>query len=188
MTEVTSGRRRRGTGPAVIALIAVLAAGAAAASALALRNSGNGRSPRALVQSRSTALGRVLVDRRGRTLYLFEADHGTRSSCYGACAAAWPPLLTHGTPRAAAGIRRRLLGTTRRKDGSLQVTYHRHPLYLFVKDRRAGTTSGEGIDAFGGEWYALDRAGRKVERTEHTTTTTPTTTTPTTTGGYGYGG
>ena len=69
------------------------------------------------------------------------------------------------------------------------MTYHRHPLYLFVKDRRAGTTSGEGLDGFGGEWYALDRAGRKVERTEHATTT-PTATTPTTTtsGGYGYGG
>ena len=145
----------------------------------------------AAVGARKTTLGRVLVDDRGRTLYLFEADKGRTSVCYGRCATAWPPLLTRGKPHAVAGARAALLATTKRKGGALQVTYRGHPLYYFVGDEQAGDTAGQAIDGFGGEWYVLDRAGRKLEQreahSEGTTTTTPTTTT-TDDGGYGYGG
>jgi predicted lipoprotein with Yx(FWY)xxD motif len=156
---------------------------------------------RATVQVRTTALGKILADARGRTLYLFTADKGKASTCNGACAAAWPPLTTTGAPIAGTGAKASLLGTTKRKDGRLQVTYGGHPLYFFVADKKAGQTTGENIDHFGGEWYAVSAAGAKVEpkgaATTTTTTSGGTTTPPTTTGttgggggggGYGYSG
>jgi predicted lipoprotein with Yx(FWY)xxD motif len=109
-------------------------------------------------------LGQILVDARGRSLYLFEKDKGGTSACYGGCAGVWPPLLTHGKPVAVRGAKESRLGTTRRKDGTLQVTYRGHPLYLFSGDRKAGQTSGQNVDEFGAEWYVLSTAGVKVER------------------------
>src|SRR3954471_9503513 len=81
-------------------------------------------------------LGRILVDSRGITLYDFPPDKGTTSVCYGACAALWPPLLTSGAPHAGPGVKTSLLGTTKRTDGKLEVTYAGHPLYYFVSDRK----------------------------------------------------
>lgn len=185
--------RSRTTATAALVLVAAVAAG----SALGVGRSGSSASrseARALVKLRATTLGRVLVAANNRTLYLFEADTGRRSACYGRCAKFWPPLLTTGKPRPGAGVKAALLGTTKRRDGRFQVTYRGHPLYFFVKDAKAGQTLGQGIDGFGAEWYVLDRAGRKVERkaassggetTPPTTTTSPTTTTPP---GGGYGG
>ena len=112
----------------------------------------------------STGLGRVLVDGRGRTLYLFAKDkHGT-SACTGACAAFWPPLIASGKPLASQEAKASLLGTTKRSDGRLQVTYNHHPLYTFVKDVRKGQTGGEGIDAFGTKWWAVSASGAKVAK------------------------
>ena len=93
---------------------------------------------RATVAISGSELGRVLVDGRGRTLYLFERDKHGKSSCTGPCATAWPPLIASGKPLASAGARASLLGTTKRADGRLQVTYNHHPLYTFVKDTREG--------------------------------------------------
>lgn len=123
----------------------------------------------------STGLGRILVDGRGHTLYLFAKDTRGKSTCSGACAAFWPPLVAAGKPHAGPGVKSTLLGTTRRADGRLQVTYNHHPVYLFAKDVRKGDTKGEGLDVFGAEWYALSAAGAKVELE----TATP--------GGSGYG-
>jgi predicted lipoprotein with Yx(FWY)xxD motif len=117
----------------------------------------------ATVAVKSSKLGRVLVDRNGRTLYLFEKDKGTTSTCSGACATGWPPLLTSGAPRAGSGVSAGLLGTTTRADGKTEVTYHGHPLYYFAGDRKPGDTNGEGLKAFGAEWYVLSAAGNKVE-------------------------
>ena len=111
-----------------------------------------------------TGLGRVLVDGRGRTLYLFGKDKNGRSACSGKCAGFWPPLITSGKPVATAGAKSSLLGTTKRADGRLQVTYNHHPLYTFVKDIRKGQTNGEELDVFGAEWYAVSAAGAKVEK------------------------
>jgi len=111
----------------------------------------------------STPLGRVVVDSKGRTLYLFEKDRNRRSACYGQCATFWPPLLTHGKPVARAGARQILLGTTRRANGSQQVTYAGHPLYRFVQDRKPGQTKGEGSREFGAGWDVLSPTGKKIE-------------------------
>ena len=112
----------------------------------------------------SSALGRILVDGRGRTLYLFENDKRGKSACTGQCAAFWPPLIASGKPVAAAGAKASLLGTTKRPDGRTQVTYNHHPLYTFVKDVRKGQTNGEAVNAFGAKWYALSVAGAKVDQ------------------------
>jgi predicted lipoprotein with Yx(FWY)xxD motif len=117
----------------------------------------------AMVGAASTRLGRVVVDSKGRTLYLFEKDKNRRSACYGPCATYWPPLLTHGKPVARAGAKQSLLGTTRRADGSRQVTYAGHPLYRYVQDRKPGQTTGEGSLLFGAGWDALSPAGKKIE-------------------------
>ena len=156
------------------AMLAALAAAAAASAA----------PPHAKVMLRSTSLGSVLVDGRGHTLYLFDADHRGKSACTGQCAAVWPPLLTAGAPLAGAGLKKGLLTTTKRKDGKLQVVYAGHPLYFFSGDARAGQLKGEGIEHFGGRWYVVDAAGKKVEEQSGTTTTT---TTPGYDGGGGYG-
>ncbi|MET9763550.1 hypothetical protein ABZ016_31665 [Streptomyces sp. NPDC006372] len=108
-------------------------------------------------------LGTILVDGKGRTLYLFEADKSTTSTCSGACAAAWPPLLTSGAPSAGGSAQSGLLGTSKRSDGKEQVTYHGHPLYRYAGDAAPGDTNGQGLDQFGAEWYVLNAGGDKVD-------------------------
>jgi predicted lipoprotein with Yx(FWY)xxD motif len=132
----------------------------------------------------SSGLGRILVDGRGRTLYLFEKDKHGKSACAGQCAAFWPPLITSGKPLATAGAKASLLGTTKRADGRLQVTYNHHPLYRFVKDTKKGQTNGEEVDAFGAQWYALSPVGAKVEKNDAKSGSGAS---PTAAGGYDYG-
>jgi predicted lipoprotein with Yx(FWY)xxD motif len=124
--------------------------------------SSSSASTRAKVAVASSNLGRILVDKRGRTLYLFARDRHGKSSCSGACAAYWPALTTKGKPKAVSGARKSLLGTTRRKDGRLQVTYRGHPLYRFSGDTAARQTSGEGLTDFGGGWWVVSPAGKKI--------------------------
>jgi predicted lipoprotein with Yx(FWY)xxD motif len=107
-------------------------------------------------------LGKILVDSRGDTLYLFKADSRTMSACTGACATAWPPLRSNGKPVAAPMVNASLLGTINRSDGAPQVTYNGHPLYLFSKDTKAGDTNGQGLTAFGSTWFAVSPAGNQV--------------------------
>jgi predicted lipoprotein with Yx(FWY)xxD motif len=118
----------------------------------------------ASVKAGTSSLGAILTDKAGRSLYLFEKDAGGKSACSGACAQGWPPLLTTGTPMAAAGASVSLLGTVKRTDGSVQVTYAGHPLYYFVQDTKPGDTAGEGSQAFGGGWDLVSPAGKKVEK------------------------
>lgn len=115
------------------------------------------------VTLRNSALGQILVDGSGRTLYLFEADKSTTSTCYGDCASVWPALIANGPPLAGAGINQSLLSTTARKDGSLEVVYNGHPLYYFVSDKQTGDTTGQAIRSFGAGWYVLSAAGTKVD-------------------------
>ncbi len=119
----------------------------------------------ATVKTRSNTLGKILVDGRSRTLYLFESDKHGKSACSGSCATNWPPLLTKGKAKALGGVKSSLLGTTKRSDGTTQVTYNKHPLYTFVVDKnKPGSTKGEGVDAFGAEWYVLGTNGKKIEK------------------------
>src|SRR5262249_31990442 len=117
-----------------------------------------------VVSTAETSLGRILVDSRGRTLYLFEKDRKGKSACSGQCATFWPPLIAGAKPRVAGGGKASLISTTKRADGRLQVTYDHHPLYTFVKDMKKGQTKGEGVDAFGAEWYVISPAGNKVKK------------------------
>jgi predicted lipoprotein with Yx(FWY)xxD motif len=116
------------------------------------------------VKTGTSSLGAVLTDTTGRALYLFEKDASGKPACYEACAQAWPPLLTTGTPAAGAGVSMSLLGTVKRADGTVQVTYAGHPLYYFVSDTKPGDISGEGSQAFGGGWDLVSPAGKKVEK------------------------
>jgi predicted lipoprotein with Yx(FWY)xxD motif len=107
-------------------------------------------------------LGKVLAFGTKRlTVYLFAADKGRESSCTGACLKVWPPVI--GSPKARAGARSAELGTITRSDGSKQVTYKGHPLYLYVNDKDAGDTYGQGSKSFGAGWYAVDPSGNTVD-------------------------
>jgi len=108
---------------------------------------------------RSSEYGKAIFDSRARVLYVFSADHGSRSACYGACAKAWPPMLTKGAPTAGAGVHANLLGTTKRKDGSLQVTYNHHPLYYYEADKR-GKIMCQHANMHGGFWYVVKPNGQ----------------------------
>jgi predicted lipoprotein with Yx(FWY)xxD motif len=105
--------------------------------------------------------GRVVADRKGEALYLFEKESSKRSKCYGECASAWPPVLTKGLPRAAGGAKQSLVGTTRRRNGKLQATYAGHPLYYYVADS-PGTILCQDVEEFGGLWLVLRPSGRPV--------------------------
>ena len=161
VTERRKARPTRGGArlARVLALaMIVLAAAVQAVSAGAAPRSG------ALVRLHQSSLGRILADSHGRTLYLWAHDKRHRSSCYGACAVYWPAITTHGKPHAAGGARKALLGTTRRRDGRLQITYRGHPLYRFAGDTKAGETSGEGLTDFGGRWDPVSAAGLAVQK------------------------
>ena len=97
------------------------------------------------------------------TVYLFEGDKGGQSTCSGACAAAWPPVTTGGRPQASGSASSSMLGTITRPDGTTQVTYNGHPLYFFVKDGDAGDAYGQGVKAFGADWYVVAPTGEKID-------------------------
>jgi predicted lipoprotein with Yx(FWY)xxD motif len=181
-------RSRAGPGPGrgrrrpLVALVALAAAGALAAGCGSSGSgsggsgggggygggstapAGSGSSGVATVAVASSKLGMILVDGSGRTLYLFEKDQPNQSACAGACAAAWPVDHSSGTPKAGSGVKASLVGTITRSDGSTQVTYNHHPLYYFSGDRGSGQENGQGVDAFGAEWYVVSPAGAKVDK------------------------
>jgi predicted lipoprotein with Yx(FWY)xxD motif len=112
---------------------------------------------------RRTPLGRILVDGRGRTLYLFQRDKADKSNCSSACTNIWPVLASNTRPHARAGVTGSKIGTIRRADGRRQVTYGKHPLYYYAGDQRPGETNGQGLNQFGAKWYVLSPTGRKVD-------------------------
>jgi predicted lipoprotein with Yx(FWY)xxD motif len=138
----------------VAALVSVSAASAAK----------NGRP--AKIQLRQTKLGMILVNRTGFTVYAFTKDSRNHDACQKIrdCTQAWPPVTTAGKPVAGTGVKAALLGTIKLKNGHRQVTYAGHPLYTYVGDTKAGTTSGQALDQFGAEWYVLAPSGHEVDR------------------------
>ena len=141
----------------VIGLAAVVAAGCGGA----IPSSNGGP---ATLQMSSSPDGRVLVDQQGQSVYLFEKDESGESYCNGACAAVWPALETSTAPRAGAGIQSGALGTIKRDDGDMQVTYHGHPLYYYAADASTpGKTNGEDVEQFGSSWYLVNGGGEPVE-------------------------
>ena len=106
--------------------------------------------------------GKFLAGHQGRAMYLFEADKSSASTCTGACAATWPPVTTASMPMAGSGVEQSLLGTTKRADGTEQVTYNGHPLYYFAADA-AGMAKGQGYKDFGAGWYVVNAKGSKID-------------------------
>jgi predicted lipoprotein with Yx(FWY)xxD motif len=165
---------------AAVFAIALAAAGVAAAAAVTHQSSRSLASSKATagrVTLHKTGIGMVLATSSGRTLYLFMADHHGKSACYGKCASFWPPLLKKGKVSGIKGVKAKLLGTTKRKDGKLQVTYKKHPLYLFKLDKGPGQIAGQRQDFFGGLWYAVNVSGSANKKAAPTSTTTGGTTT-----------
>jgi predicted lipoprotein with Yx(FWY)xxD motif len=138
-----------------------LAVAAAVIAGGALAGVANASPATSTISLRPTAVGKVLVAADGRTLYLFTADKHGSSVCYGQCAAYWPPLIATNSS-VGSGLKTSLLGTTKRNDGKLQVTYGGHPLYYFAEDKKPGDVNGQGFVHFGGGWWVVSAAGTKV--------------------------
>lgn len=123
-----------------------------------------------LTAANSDKYGTYVADGEGRALYMFTTDTQKRgstaaqSTCYDACAAAWPPVLVDdGTPEVGDKLKQDLLGTFVRKDGKTQVTYGGWPLYYYVRDKGPGAVTGQDVHGFGGEWYLVRPDGAKLE-------------------------
>jgi predicted lipoprotein with Yx(FWY)xxD motif len=145
---------------AAVALAALAVAVFGSSAATAAPDATDARA--ATIKVAHSSLGKIIVDSRGRTLYMLSADSPNKSHCSGACAQAWPPLRATRKPTVGTGLKASKVGTIRRSDGKPQVTYNHHPLYRFVQDAKAGQTNGEGITAFGGLWTVLSPVGRSV--------------------------
>ena len=119
----------------------------------------------ARIATASHGVGTMLVDARGRSVYLWKGDTGKKSMCSGACAQSWPPVTTKGAPKAGGGVKASLLGTTKRSGETTQVTYAGHPLYTFAGDSAAGQLNGHGSNAFGAVWLVVAPNGKAITRT-----------------------
>lgn len=139
-------------------LLAVLAV-AAAALALAAPSPGRRGST---VGARTSEYGTILFDGRGFVLYLFTHDARGQSKCIGACAEAWPPFLARGRLLAGKGAAARLIGTTRRADGTRQITYAGRPLYYYRGDRTPGQILCQDVYEYGGRWLVVRPSGKPV--------------------------
>jgi predicted lipoprotein with Yx(FWY)xxD motif len=163
---VTQAVRRTLASPRLAVPLVLIVAGAAFVVLLVVSEShpnkvAAGSAPRPpTVGLRATKLGRILVDSRGHTLYLFLEDARGRSTCFGGCARVWPALLASGRPRAGAGVDpAKLTARPRRHSALEQVVYAGHPLYTTVADTRPGQTEGQG---FLGTWFVVARSGRLI--------------------------
>lgn len=161
-------RNRAGTtAAATVSLLAAVLGGCSddnGSSDTASASASAGTQGSGTVAAASSPLGTILVDGDGRTLYLWEADTSSKSTCNGDCATAWPPVTVTGKPVAGEGVKASLLGTTTRDDGREEITYNGHPLYRYAGDTGAGDTNGQGSNGFGAAWYVLDATGNKITK------------------------
>jgi predicted lipoprotein with Yx(FWY)xxD motif len=146
----------------VVPLVALVAAGCGSSGGSSTASATTSGGSSATVSLASTGLGKILVDAKGDTVYLFRKDTGTKSTCTGACATAWPPVRANGKPTVGNGLSASKVGTTPRSDGQPQVTYNGHPLYGYQGDSKPGDTSGQGSTGFGAPWYVLSPAGNEI--------------------------
>jgi predicted lipoprotein with Yx(FWY)xxD motif len=143
---------------ALIAALGLLAGGGVAGAQRAMS------SP--TVKTRNIkGFGVVLVNAKGRTLYVFLKDKQSRVTCTGACAGYWPPLKWKGSGRPTAGgsAKRRFLGSDKDPAGGRVVTYKKWPLYTYAGDSAAGQATGEGSNNFGGKWYVISPSGKLIK-------------------------
>lgn len=192
-TMINSGRLAALGAAAALALAACGSSGSSHPAA-ATNTSGHGSTTQtqtqtgtgAVVSTHQGSAGTYLTDSSGRTLYLWTADRMNTSTCSGACAAAWPPLTTKGAPTAKTPAEAKLLGTTKRSDGTTQVTYAGWPLYRFIDDSAPGQTNGQGSNGFGAKWWMVTPSGHSI--TGSSATPTPSSGKTHSNGGGGYGG
>ena len=115
------------------------------------------------ISVRSTAYGKILVNSKGDTLYLWAKDKNDKSACSGGCLAVWPFVVISGKPTAGSGVNAKLLGTIKVKGGN-EVTYNKHPLYTYISDVKPGIISGEGNKSFGAPWWVVSTAGDAITK------------------------
>jgi predicted lipoprotein with Yx(FWY)xxD motif len=150
---------------AAIAAIVVTGCGssstkaATAASPSASSSSASGT----VIKTRTSSIGKFLVDGQGRTLYMFEADKPDMSNCSGGCSSIWPALTAKGKPSVSGGVNAAKLGTAKSSNGAMQVTYNGWPLYYYAGDQKPGDTAGQGLDDFGAKWYVVSPKGSKID-------------------------
>jgi predicted lipoprotein with Yx(FWY)xxD motif len=144
-----------------VGAVALVATGCGGSSTSGGSSTPSGAGP--AVAAKKTSLGMILTDGSGRTLYLFEKDTGPKSTCSGGCASNWPPFTAGSKPAVMGGAVSSEVKLVKRSDGKMQVTYKGHPLYFYSGDQSPGQLKGQGVDAFGAEWYVLSPAGAKVE-------------------------
>jgi predicted lipoprotein with Yx(FWY)xxD motif len=138
-----------------------------------------------VITTKTSSGGSFLTNSAGRAVYLFMADSSGKSTCSGACASAWPPVVATGQPTASGGAQSSDLGTITRSDGTKQVTYDGHPLYYFVGDTGPGTDKGQGVDGFGAKWWLVAPSGSSIT-TAVTIGGSGATSSPSSGGGGGY--
>jgi predicted lipoprotein with Yx(FWY)xxD motif len=154
------GRGRYGVPTAAVAgLAAALLAGCGGSTP---SSSGGDEEGPEQIATGSGEYGTHLTADDGKSVYLWLGDHGSTSACSGACAKAWPPVLTDGAPKAAGSAEASQLGTVKRADGGSQVTYAGHPLYYFAGDSGPGDTAGEGSNGFGAKWWLVAPDGTAI--------------------------
>ena len=144
----------------LVAIVAV--AGCGGSSSSASTNTGGATGTATIDVAKNAQLGQILTDSKGDTVYVFAKDTNGKSACSGSCAGVWPPVTTSGAPKAGKGVAASKLGTTKRSDGSTQVTYAGHPLYTYTSDTSPGDTTGNGVNLFGALWYAVQSDGSKA--------------------------
>ena len=143
----------------LLAVVALAGCGGSSSGGSSTASEGQSGAMKSVNVASNPKLGSILVDAQGRTLYLFQKDTGGKSSCSGSCASAWPPAVTTTSPKAGSGVSASKLGTVKREDGTMQVTYAGHPLYTYTADTSPGEVTGNGINLFGGVWNAVQPSG-----------------------------
>jgi predicted lipoprotein with Yx(FWY)xxD motif len=175
----------------LVALVAVAGCGSSSSSSSTSTTSTTGAAASAAATidvAKNAQLGQILTDSKGDTVYVFAKDTSGKSACSGSCAGVWPPVTTSGSPKAGTGVVASKLGTTKRSDGSTQVTYAGHPLYTYTADTSPGATTGNGVNSFGALWYAVLPNGSNAPASGSTGGSSGggSTTSGSSGGGYGY--
>jgi predicted lipoprotein with Yx(FWY)xxD motif len=147
---------------ALLAALALIAAGRGSALAFGARRT---TTSVAVKTRKIQGLGTVLVNTKGRTLYVFAKDKQSKVTCTGSCAQFWPPLKwkSAGRPKAGASAKSKLLGLDNDPAGGKVVTYNKWPLYTYAGDSAAGQANGQNQNLNGGKWYVISAKGKVVK-------------------------
>jgi predicted lipoprotein with Yx(FWY)xxD motif len=144
---------------ATLAVLAVVVLTRPGARAKRAGGAAGDTAPAPTLSVETSRIGRILVDARGRTLYLFTNDADGQSRCTGGCPRVWPPALLTGPLRLGPGLRASKVTTLVRRDGGRQLVYNGHPLYSLTADTAPGQVSGQG---FQGAWFVVSPSGRAI--------------------------